>query len=82
MDNETMGEGTGGSRNAGRGPGSGSGWPAAGAQPELPVVVGMVAHGGTVLIVNCPYCEDAHEHGNVEGRRMAECFKGEYIVRR
>lgn len=32
------------------------------------------------IVKRCPYCKHRHEHGKLEGPRLAHCHQGEYYL--
>ena len=47
----------------------------------IPTVKASIGYKGR-YIVTCPFCKRTHTHNPPlgEGQRMADCFRGEYII--
>jgi hypothetical protein len=51
----------------------------------LPNAYAPIGRGNTVVVKDCPYCHEAHYHGNggfrpisISGSRVADCGGGQY----
>jgi hypothetical protein len=51
-------------------------------QQEVKTAKARVGGTGRIVVDDCPFCHRTHYHSFPigEGQRMADCFRGEYVL--